>query len=96
MGWKKFEAGMRPCVENNKDGSEGLDLVGGKTLSLPECKNLCNNTQTCNAFAWRSSDNRCHIKSKPGACDDKPCQWNYPWGPDSHWNWYWKACEGQI
>ena len=87
---------MRPCEKNNQDGPEGLDLVGGKKLSLTECKNLCSGTPTCNALAWNELAEICHIKKKQNVCNDKPCQWNYPSGSDEYWNWYWKTCEGLI
>ena len=87
---------MRPCGPIEKHGPEGLDLVGGKTLTLEECKNLCSRTPTCNALAWRATDNKCHLKKKLSACYDKGCQWNHRWGKDNEWNWYWMACDDGI
>ena len=96
--WQTFQPGMKPCVKNNQEESEreGLDLVGGKELNLTECKNLCSATPTCNALAWNSLGDKCHIKKKQNVCNDKPCQWNYPSGRDKDWNWYWMTCEGLI
>ena len=85
---------MRPCDQNKNRGPEGVDLVGGHTLSLIECKDMCSRHPSCNAIAWRSSDHRCHLKKKESTCTDKPCQWNHRWGKDSEWNWYWISCEG--
>ena len=45
---------MRPCDQNNNQGPEGVDLVGGHTLSLIECEDMCTRHPSCNAIAWRS------------------------------------------
>ena len=85
---------MRPCKKNNKQEREGVDLVGGHTLTLTECKDMCSRNPRCNAIAWRSSNNRCHLKKKQFANNDKPCKWNHRWGKDTEWNWLWISNEG--
>ena len=94
--WATFGPGKRPCPQRDGEGSEGRDLIGGKTLELDDCKSLFISTASCTSFSWKSSSNKCHLKNKKSTCDDKPCQWLHQWGGDREWNWYWMAnnCNG--
>ena len=87
--WSSYGPGKLPC------SGEGTEL-GGEILPLEGCKDFCYNTPSCNAFAWRSSSKNCYIKYQPSNCNDMPCQWNYKWGEDTVWNWYWMTCKGIV
>ena len=59
-------------------------------LTLEACQKTCDNTSDCNAISRNSRDDRCFLKYKKDACEDRPC----PWGQNDarDWNFYWKTC----
>ena len=58
--WKSFEPGMRPCKKNNSQEREGVDLVGGHTLTLTECKDMCSRNPSSNALAAMGNSGPIH------------------------------------
>ena len=77
---------MRGCMGEGKP----LRTDIRQYLTLEACQKTCDNTSDCNAIAWNSRDDRCFLKYKKDACEDRPCPWNRTDARD--WNFYWKTC----
>ena len=86
LTWQTYGPGKKGC------SGEGQDLAGNNPKNLAGCQDLCLATDTCNAFAWNSANNKCYIKMKDDVCTDEACDWNRDDNDDADWNWYYYGC----
>ena len=84
--WYGYGSGKTGCTGEGEALPDNVKPI----RSLNECRRSCDDTSNCNAVAWNSIHDVCHLKYKADACNDEPCDWDL--SNATEWSFYFKNC----